>query len=268
MSDVHYEVDMQLLGNGSRHVWHELFFHIVDLVASHQAQTPAVTGGIIVCKNFHRIEPDLLSIFYSYMNHPVHYLYGVHLRFLLISDSVCFLPNSILARTTLIPVRRPSLDQYIAAVSSNQSGCKLPGIANFSRLDLSSVQNIKELYLIAGSDELSATETDALSVICTPIYRSIVASKSVRLAHLRNQLYNILIHKMDVQSVVQHLVHLLVHNGHLPSLTNLMPWFGPYFRDYNQGYRAIYHVERIFCRIWACVLSLPKNEHGPRIGWT
>ena len=33
ISDVHYEVDMSLLGCNSKTLWHDIFFHIVDIVS-------------------------------------------------------------------------------------------------------------------------------------------------------------------------------------------------------------------------------------------
>ena len=297
MSDAHYEVDMQLLGSGSKYVWHELFFHIIDLVISQRARNPAVSGGIIVCKNFHLIENDLLAIFYSYMNHPVHHMYGVHIRFLLITDNVCFFPTNILARVVLVPVRRPTAEQYKDLIRSNQSNRALLGIANIDLLDLSSVQNIKELYVIASNKDLDAIGADAYTTICAPVYRTIVSDENtgiiggtnenekgekvtrtkkdnehrtkrtrkqdqakkkedpLPLAHFRNQLYNILLHKMDVYAVIQHVLSLLVYGGHITNLSGVMPWFNVYFHDYNWGYRSIFHIERIFFRLWSSVTA-------------
>ena len=52
ISDVHYEIDMSMLGCNSKLVWHEIFFQIVDIIA-----VKADKFGIILCKNFHLIHP-------------------------------------------------------------------------------------------------------------------------------------------------------------------------------------------------------------------
>ena len=62
ISDIHYEVDMSLLGCYSRVLWHEIFQQVVDIVS-----VKVDKQGIIVCKNFHGIHNELLEIFYSYI---------------------------------------------------------------------------------------------------------------------------------------------------------------------------------------------------------
>ena len=53
---------MSLLGCNSKTLWHEIFFQLVDIISVKQNKI-----GIIVCKNFHTINSELLEIFYSYM---------------------------------------------------------------------------------------------------------------------------------------------------------------------------------------------------------
>jgi len=62
ISDIHYEIDMSLLGCISRLLWHDIYQQIVDILSTKNNKT-----GIIVCKNFHCIHSELLENFYSYM---------------------------------------------------------------------------------------------------------------------------------------------------------------------------------------------------------
>ena len=62
ISDIHYEIDMALLGCNSKLLWHEIYLQIIDIICTKQ-----VKYGIIICKNFHEIHSELLDIFYSYM---------------------------------------------------------------------------------------------------------------------------------------------------------------------------------------------------------
>jgi Cdc6-like AAA superfamily ATPase len=50
ISDVHYEIDISLLGCNSKIIWHEVFLQIIDIISVKQDKF-----GIIVCKNFHLI---------------------------------------------------------------------------------------------------------------------------------------------------------------------------------------------------------------------
>jgi Cdc6-like AAA superfamily ATPase len=50
ISDIHYEVDMSLLGCNSKITWHEIFTQIVDIVSVKNYKC-----GIILCKNLYII---------------------------------------------------------------------------------------------------------------------------------------------------------------------------------------------------------------------
>ena len=45
ISDIHYEVDMSLLGCNSKLLWHEIYQQIIDIISAKTEKT-----GIIVCK--------------------------------------------------------------------------------------------------------------------------------------------------------------------------------------------------------------------------
>ena len=62
ISDIHYEIDMSLLGCNSKILWNDIFLQIVDIISIKNEKV-----GFIVCKNFHMIHGELLDIFYSYI---------------------------------------------------------------------------------------------------------------------------------------------------------------------------------------------------------
>ena len=62
ISDIHYEIDMSLLGCNSKLLWHEIYNQIIDIITAKPNKQ-----GIILCKYFHEIHNELLEIFYSYM---------------------------------------------------------------------------------------------------------------------------------------------------------------------------------------------------------
>jgi len=95
-SDVHYEVDMSLLGCNSKLLWNDIHQQIVDIIQSKNEKR-----GFIVCKNFHTINKELLDCFYSYMQTTT-------IKFILISDAVSFLPYNITSKCKIIPVKIPS----------------------------------------------------------------------------------------------------------------------------------------------------------------
>jgi hypothetical protein len=144
ISDIHYEIDMSLLGCNSKNIWHELFFQIMDIISVKPNKV-----GIILCKNFHCIYNELLDIFYSYMKHP---LDNYKVFFILITEHIGFIPNRILNSSQLIPVTRPNKNQYLALVENQQktilmtpfTKTKVPNV--LENIDFSTINNIKELY--------------------------------------------------------------------------------------------------------------------------
>ena len=71
ISDIHFEIDMELLGCNAKLIWNDIFYNIIDIVVNNDNR------GIILCRNFHTINNELLDIFYSYMQTDIfaqHYI--------------------------------------------------------------------------------------------------------------------------------------------------------------------------------------------------
>ena len=83
ISDIHYEIDMSLLGCNSKIIWHEIFCQIVDIINVKQNKF-----GFIVCKNFHLIHSELLDIFYSYIQQYNHNNTNITVKFIIITEHV------------------------------------------------------------------------------------------------------------------------------------------------------------------------------------
>jgi hypothetical protein len=113
ISDIHYEIDMALLGCHSKTLWHEVFFQIVDILSVKPDKT-----GIIVCKNFHSIHSELLEVFYSYIQHSNALSPNIHIRFILLTEHISFIPNNILNCCEKIGVAKPSVEIFSKILSS------------------------------------------------------------------------------------------------------------------------------------------------------
>ena len=106
ISDIHYEIDMQMLGCHSKLLWHEIFYQIVDIITMKQNKI-----GFIVCSNFHHIHNELLEIFYSYMQQYSNINSHIRIYFIIISENISFLPNNLLNSCKIIGLKRPTKDQ-------------------------------------------------------------------------------------------------------------------------------------------------------------
>jgi hypothetical protein len=114
ISDVHYEIDMALLGCNSKIIWHEIFSQIVDIISMKSDK-----NGIIVCKNFHSIHTELLDIFYSYMQQYNHPQLNIHIKFILLTEHISFISSRILNSCHIIHVKRPSKELYEKYICKN-----------------------------------------------------------------------------------------------------------------------------------------------------
>ena len=125
ISDIHYEIDMALLGCNSKLLWHEIYMQIVDIVSAKTCK-----NGIIVCKNFQDTHSELLDNFYSYMQTTSsHY---IDIKFVIISEAVSFIPDNIVACCKQISVPRPTKLLYN----------KCANVKLDSDTDLENIQNI------------------------------------------------------------------------------------------------------------------------------
>ena len=89
MSDCHFEFDFELSGCNTKALWFEFITFIKDIIKIKNKPF------FVICKNFHCINQELLTIFYSYMQIN---LYDVILKFILLSEHVSFIPYSIESR--------------------------------------------------------------------------------------------------------------------------------------------------------------------------
>lgn len=111
ISDIHFEVDMSLLGCNSKVLWNDIYNQITDVVSMR-----ADTTGIILCKYFHKIHSELLDIFYSYMQRQS--FNKIKLFFIVITEHISFIPDNILNNSQIISIPRPSLGYYNKCVNS------------------------------------------------------------------------------------------------------------------------------------------------------
>lgn len=101
MSDIHFEVDMYLLGCNAKQLWNDIYVHVIDILSSRSSSST----GIMLCKNFQDIHGELLENFYSYMQKCQT---SIQLRFLIVTEHISFLPDNIINSCYVINVPVPS----------------------------------------------------------------------------------------------------------------------------------------------------------------
>jgi hypothetical protein len=245
ISDIHYEIDMAFLGCNSKVLWHEIFLQIVDIINVKQKKM-----GIILCKNFHMINSELLEIFYSYMQYHNHAYSPIKIRFLLITEHLSFIPDPILNSCKIVACARPTREQYAAVLDANL-GNDAAALAKriLSQIDVNDIMNIKELYSFAQIRSLSEIPKDNFNTICDKIIESMNHHEKMVITEFRDTLYDILIYGLDVCECVWFIFSHFIRSGSISKqddISDILQRIFVFLKYYNNNYRPIYHLESIF----------------------
>ena len=222
ISDIHFEIDMELLGCNAKLLWNDIYNHILDILSARQNHI-----GIIVCKNFHKIHSELLDIFYSYLQTLTHK--NIHLHYVFITENISFIPDNILDRCKIIPVKRPNKTAYK----------KCTGKTIDKSIKLNNIVNIKDL--ITGNTQLM----DPRKKITQQIINDIVNFENINFIQFRDNIYNMFIYHLDITSCLHDIiVHFIAENKFdNKTITNIYLKLYKFLKLYNNNYRPIYHLE-------------------------
>lgn len=225
ISDIHYEIDMSLLGCNSKLLWHEIYQQIIDIISAKTDKS-----GIIVCKYFHEIHSELLDNFYSYMQQ--NYTLNVDLKFIIITKEISFIPDNILNCCEIININRPSKTAYVKCINN-----KLP-----SQLKLENITNIKILHLY--NEDLMLQ----YKIICNKIINNLINVNDLHFLKFRDILYDIFIYNLDITDCIWYILSSLIKQQQISSedLSNILIKTYAFYQYYNNNYRPIYHVENYF----------------------
>ena len=222
ISDIHYEIDMSLLGCNSKLLWHDIFLQIVDIISAKTEKS-----GIILCKYFHEIHSELLENFYSYMQQNA--TSSIDLKFILITEEISFIPDNILNCCEVINIARPTKANYSKCIKN-----KLP-----PSLKLENITNIKNLH--SSIDQLMVP----YKIICDKIIESMLKIDELKFLKFRDLLYDIFIYNLDITDCIWYIINELSERKSIKnaSMSELLIKTYTFFQYYNNNYRPIYHLE-------------------------
>ncbi len=275
ISDIHYEIDMALLGCNSKMIWHDIIQQIVDIVA---VKPDVHKTSIVVCKNFHMIHSELLEIFYSYMQEYSSRFSIVHLKFIIISEHLCFIPNNILSACEIINVRRPAKNMYVQMVTAmKQQRQRQPrklaykeegsdthsdeneyfrsivnthygsNSANADVIQQCEVLNLKELRYMTRMQPGDAMPSDIFNNVCDTIIEMMLVPNKLVHAAFRDAIYDIFVYNLDIPECMWYILCNLIEYNHLrgEAISDVMVKSYNFFKYFNNNYRPIYHLESI-----------------------
>jgi len=224
ISDIHFEVDMELLGCNAKSLWHDVYNHIIDIV-----MTSKQKKGIILCKNFHHIHNELLDILYCYIN-EIHHSVDIH--FVLLTDIINYIPRNILDVVDVISLYRPKKREYQKIIGQRSIiGEKLINTHVNAIKSITTINNI------------------TYENIANNIYNIIIidANKQhLSLIDLRDKLYNVLLYHQDIYECFYHIIKRLYGENFIKNtdFININIKLIEFSKLYNNNYRPIFHLER------------------------
>jgi hypothetical protein len=225
ISDIHYEIDMSLLGCNSKLLWHEIYQHFIDIISAKVDKT-----GIIVCKYFHEIHSELLENFYSYMqqNNSTY----IDLKFIIMTEQISFIPDNIINCCEIINVSRPTKTSYIKCINDKLN----------RNLKPENITNIKILH--SYNEDLMIQH----KIICNKIIKNLININDLNYLKFRDILYDIFIYNLDISACIWYILSSLIEQKKIreEDISNILIKTYTFFQYYNNNYRPIYHVENYF----------------------
>jgi hypothetical protein len=269
ISDIHYEVDMSLLGCNSKLLWHEIFFQIVDIVSVKSEKI-----GIIICKNFHLIHTELLEIFYSYIQQYNNSQSNIKINFIIISEHISFLPSQIINSCQIINIKRPSKERYfqmltfskicnIKSSETNEHKTFYKTITEYKtnmvdtmkskkildNINTEGIINTKELFSFSTIDKIENVPEDIFNIICDKIIEELLKTTKLSFTEFRDVIYDILTYNLDVTECIWYIIKYLIINNNLKNnkdISDVLKKTHLFLKYYNNNYRPIYHLESMF----------------------
>lgn len=243
ISDIHYEIDMNMLGCNSKTLWHELFLQIIDIV-----YTKPTKHGYIVCKNFHTIHTELLDTFYSYMQEYTTKHSHIGLNFILITEELGFIPNNIINSCRVINIAKPTKAQLMNIISKERQEYLL-------KLDISNQTNIKTV--IDAVNYNKSIPIDNMIPICNTIINSLKQHNNIKYMDLREQIYELLTYNIDIITSIQYIIFNLLADNEIEQskINDILDHTHISVKYYNNNYRPIYHIESILLYITAKIYN-------------
>lgn len=250
MSDVHFEIDMGLLGCNAKMIFQEVFVQIMEILIMKTDKT-----GFLVCKNFHQVNNELLEVFYSYIQ-QVKITQNITLYFILITEHISYLPNNILDSFLTINIKRPDKVDYehiiptaIPVTSSNSFQKKMNSVDITKKrlnIDVGDITNIKELKVLSNKSEEDLSN-DIFNEICDPLIDAL-KEPTINYINLRELIYDILTYNLDMSECIWYVYSFFIRHNYLSSdkIRRINSKLYDFIIYYNNNYRPIYHLESIF----------------------
>ena len=271
ISDIHYEVDMSLLGCNAKTLWHEIFFQIIDIVS---VKTNKV--GVILCKNFHMINSELLEVFYSYIQQYNTQNSNITIKFIILSEHISFLPYKIYNSCYKIGIKRPNKKVYTELLNINneieiqKQGKMNNNIDNgkkiLENIDESGITNIKEIRSFLHMKPNQNIPEELFNRVCNNIIDNIENIENIKYTDFRDTLYELLTYNIEINECIWYIIYYYLSDDRLniKDISEILIKCYTFFKYFNNNYRPIYHLENIMFYIIKKIYNFNELPKGVR----
>lgn len=226
ISDIHFEIDMALLGCNAKLLWNEIYINIIDVLSSRTNK-----AGIIVCKNFHKIHSELLDCFYSYMQNNN---MATNITYIFLTENISFIPDNILNTFNIVSIPRPTKTLYNKITGNTNSNIRVDEIYNIKNLNTNTnpMQHNMKIY------------TDK-------IYSILINPSTIKFTGFRDIIYDIFIYDIDIGYIIWELLKKMMNDKKLSTtmVSDIFIEMFTFLQYYNNNYRPIYHIEKFLYSI-------------------
>lgn len=222
ISDVHFEIDVGLLGCNAKQIWNDVIKHIYDVLSLRKDRK-----AFILCKNFQDIHSELLDIFYSYIQTTNR---NMKVSYVILTNSTSFIPRDILKRCLMVGVPRPSKQSALFFNTKSKPS------------NIVMTNNIRKW-----KDNILGTQQDIIVRDIVSVITSIQPGKSgFDFISLRDRIYDINVMGQNACSVVWGIISALLASDKIPEskTSDVMDETTKFLELFSNNYRPIYHLER------------------------
>lgn len=249
MSDIHYEIDIELLGCNSKTIFHSIYQQIKDIICNSKKNIFSKNnndsnGGIILCKNFHMIQNELLECFYTYMTSN----YETNIFFILHTEDIGFIPRQIIELSNVIRVSKPSKKYYdyiekdINKLEKNINVLNL--IKNAKNIKK---KNLKETFLNLKNFQNNCN-IDVYNVFINR-YINIINEKTNNVQEIRDLIYDILTFNINTIKFIYNLLNELEKKNIIKMNEDILIILFDLFSFYEKHYRPVFHLEKFLVKL-------------------
>jgi len=213
ISDIHYEINVENLTCISKQLFNDIYKNIIDSIESSQSKE-----GIILIKNFHVIDDELLEIFYSYMQKILNS--NITIKYIILTEHISFINKNILDICEIL--------YYNKLTKSNI---------------LKKLKNKNNINFVKQDNDTTIANLN--NKICDNLVH-IILNNNIDYNVIRNLLYDLLIYNLNINESIFYIIENVIRLK--PDLNNdfiskIFFKTCEFFKYFNNNYRPIYHME-------------------------